>query len=219
MPAYFNIRLDTTAPQGPVFTVAGGAATVTDPVVPFVLTTTDADTTGYQIKLWGDVDLAYSASIQDTEAHSAWVGYGTIVQLQLAAGNGLKNVHAKIRDDVGNETAILNAALTLDTTAPVVTITVPPDLPKISKVAPWDVSHFTFAVDSDITSYDIRVVPDPAATHVQGTSLKVVVGNVGANVPIPETVDGPTLQAAVGPDGDYTIKVFAQEAGSGAWSV
>lgn len=218
MPAYFNIRLDTTAPQAPVFQLHGGAATVTDPLVAVLLTTTDPDTTGYQVKIWGDVLLTDTPSIQDTEAASAWVGYGTIVQLRLSDGNGVKHVHAKIRDDVGNETAVLDVVITLDTTAPVVTITVAPDRPKISKVAPWDVSHFTFTADSDITHYEIRVVPGQSSTHDQGTLLHQVDVNVIANTPIPESVTGAELQAAVGPDGDYIVKVFAMEAESGAWS-
>lgn len=219
MPAHFNIRLDTTAPQGAVLELAGGAATVASKSVPVSLTTTDPDTTGYQIKLWGDVDLSFNPSIQDTEGASAWLDYGTITTLDLSDLDGLKTVYGKIRDDVGNETAILSDSVTFDSSVPVVTITVDPDLVKISKVTPWDKSNFTFMVNQDIDHYEIRVVPDPAATHDQGLLYSELDVALAADTPTPEVIDGTQLQTVVGPDGDYTIKVFARMAATGTWSV
>lgn len=227
MPAYFQIQLDTTAPQGPVFELAGGANLVGTFTVPFVLTTNDFDKAGYSVKVWGDVDPAYNADIQATKATSAWIGYGTVNTLKLSPGGGLKTVYAVIRDDVGNETAELQDAVTVDVTIPVVTITEDPDRTKISKVAPWDATNFTFQVDSDVSGWKVKVVPDPSATEDQGIQLydaggsdNVLEPNVplAANTPKQVKVTGADLQTAVGPDGDYYIKVFAQEAGSGNWS-
>jgi hypothetical protein len=230
MPSFFQIQLDTTAPQGPVFDLAGGSAIVGTHDVSFVLTTTDPDTTGYQIKLYGDVDPAFNASIQATKAASAWMGYNTINALRLSAGDGAKVIHAVIRDDVGNETADLQDTVTVDTSVPVVTITVPPDHPKISKVATFDTTHFTFTVDSDVTAYKVKVVPNPASTEGQGVQIPPDAGSgpvyidgtpvvqLAAGVPQAVTITGTDLQTAAGADGSYYIKVFAKEAVTGYWS-
>jgi hypothetical protein len=227
MPAYFQIQLDTTAPQGPVFELAGGAILVGTFTVPFVLTTTDDDKTGYTVKLWGDVDPAYNADIQATKATSAWIGYNTVNTLKLSGGDGAKTIYAVIRDDVGNETAELSDVVTVDVSVPVVTITVDPDLTKISKVAPWAETNFTFEVNSDISGWKVKAVDDPGATHDQGYEILDAGGSdntfepgtpLAANVPKVVKLTGADLQTAVGVDGPYYIKVFAQEAGSGLWS-
>lgn len=224
-PAYFQLTLDTTAPQGPVFTLAGGAAIVGNPTVAVVLTTTDEITDGYTVKFWGEVDPTFSPDIQVAEGDSAWVGYGTIPTLKLDADGG--TVHAKIRDDVGNETATLDATVTVDLTLPIVTITVAPDRNKISKVDPWDETNFTFQVDSDVMAWMVKVVPNAAANY--GVTIPETAGSntsrdttpatvLAANVPQTVKIMGADLQTAVGGDGEFYVKVFAQETASGQWS-
>jgi hypothetical protein len=225
VPANFQIWLDTTPPQGVVFTLAGGAAFTNTRVVSMVLTTTDPDTTGYAIKFWGDVDPAGAGAEMEIDAN--WVAYGSVATITLSDGEGLKSVFARIRDDVGNETDAQLETLTFDESLPTVTITVDPDRTKISKVDPWDETHFTFTVDVDTMAYKVKVVPTPVATHDQGVQLPNAGGSINvehggdtpAETPIEVTVTGTDLQTAVGADGEYTIKVFAQEAGTGYWSV
>ena len=224
MPSFFQLTLDTTAPQGPVFEIAAGAPYVSARDVAIVLTTTDAVTDGYQVKVWGDVDAAANAAVQTLEADSSWVDYGTLLTVRLAGGDGPKTLHAKIRDDVGNETAELEDSTTLDTSAPVVTITVDPDRDKISKVPGFDTSIFTFTVDVDVVAWKVKAVPDSGATHDQGTEIPDAGGSTGvtgaalaAATPQQVAIKGEDLQSAVGPDGTYTIKVFAQDV-AGLWS-
>lgn len=234
MPTNFTLTLDTTGPQDPLLVLADGAAFTSNPIVPVMLTTSDPVTDGYQVKLWGDVDVTSDVNFQATEAESNWLGYGTVPEIRLdtTTDNGPRTIHARIRDDVGNESIVTDYTIQLDLTLPVVTITVDPSRTKISKIAPWHETVFTFESDSDLCEWMVAVVPDANAiidqaieipqdggstTHVVGEDLDAVV--LAAATPQLAIIRGVDLQTAVGPDGDYVIKVFGCETGSGFWSV
>ena len=132
-----------------------GAAYATSTAVTATIGLTDSVTTGYQMKIWGVAGAA-------TESEAAWATFVKSKAITLTTGDGQKTVSIKVRDDVGNETATVTAKITLDTAVPVVTIT-GPDKSKISKVATFNVSAFSFSANVDFTEYKIKVVPSESS--------------------------------------------------------
>jgi hypothetical protein len=108
----FNLFLDTTAPQNPTFIINNGGATTEEQIVTAHLGHSDRTRTGYQIKIWGDVDAEYDPAIARQEQNSEWVAFSPTYLFKLSRFNGSKRVYAKIRDDVWNETAALTVTIT-----------------------------------------------------------------------------------------------------------
>lgn len=223
----FTVTLDTTGPASPALTYGPYA---TSQIVTLTISTADGTTTGYQMKLWGDVDIAYNASIQGTEVASSWISYATSQQVKLSTGDGNKTVNVKLRDDVLNESAITNDVITLDTTKPVVSIPIGPDVTKVSKQAGKDTLSFSFQADTAVFAWKIKVVTSAGAaesTGVQipttGGSTNVSNGNGSAQVLAAATNQAVTIKAAdletASPgDGSKIVKVFTQDQ-AGNWSV
>lgn len=225
MASTFTLTLDTTAPAGAGLLINSDATYTTSRAVTANLATTDPSTVGYQVKLWGDVDPAADGNVQATEAASAWVAYTTGKAVTLAAGDGLKTLNARIRDDVGNQTAVLTDTITLDTTVPVVTITAAASPSKISKAAGFDTSTFTFQADTAIAAWKVKAVPSVNSLENAGTTIGTSNGSqnttgaaLAATTNQSVTVKGADLEAASAGDGAKIVKVFAQDA-AGNWSV
>lgn len=232
MPANFLLTLDTTGPGGVTLVINDGLTNTAAREVLVDVATTDADTTGYQVKVWGDVDPAGRAEIQSTEAESAWIMLTPDVAVLLAEGDGAKTLYARLRDDVWNESNVASSAVTLDQGGPIVTIT-GPDVDRISKVDGKRLAMFAFSVDSDVEEYEVRVVPAADSPHTVGTLIGTANGShvpgvaqptlsggpVAADeVVTPCVIDGRDLEAASPGDGDKIVKVFARDA-AGNWSI
>lgn len=219
MASFFNLTLDTTAPAGLTLKLNNGAAYATSTAVTATIGLTDTETTGYQMKIWGVAGAA-------TEAEAAWATFVKSKAIALTTGDGQKTVSIKVRDDVGNETATVTAKITLDTAVPVVTIT-GPDKSKISKVATFNVSAFSFSANADFEEYKIKVVPSESSLENAGTQIPVTAGSTNtsgteggykADTAINVTINGADLEAASSGDGVKIIKVFVKNA-AGTWSV
>lgn len=224
MPANFQLVLDTTGPQGVGGKLNGDDTYTNVRGVTLAATTTDPDTTGYQIKVWGDVDPAANANIQPLEADSSWITLTAAVAVQLSAGDGTKNVTWRLRDDVWNTSATATDQIVLDTAVPVVTISAGPDVAKVSKIAGRDTATVTWASDSDYQDYVVKVVPNGSSDHNAGTAIPTAAGstNVGgaagtAAAPVTTAIHGADLEAASAGDGAKTVKVFVQDL-AGNWS-
>lgn len=232
MANYFNLTLDTVAPVSPSLILAGGGGSTNTQLILATIGTTDTSTAGYTMKIWGSLDLAQaqadglmSSSAQDTTEQSAqWVTFASSKQLKLASGNGSKTIYLKLRDDVYNISAQVSKSITLDTVAPVVTIT-GPDVAKISKQSGKNICTFSFTVDSDITEYKVKVVTSESATYATGVAIGTTYGStnmfgsvVKADRIITCTINGADLEVASYGDGAKIIKVFAKDA-SGNWSI
>jgi hypothetical protein len=110
----FELHLDTTAPSNPTFIINNGSGSSNNQLVTAHLAHADYPVTaGYQIKIWGSVDTSYDPNINTTEEASQWVAFSSTRMVKLSQYSGNKNLHAKIRDDVWNETAALNVVVTL----------------------------------------------------------------------------------------------------------
>ena len=171
------------------------------------------------MKIWGGVDGAA------TEADAAWVNFAVTKAITLATGDGKKTVNLKVRDDVGNESAVVTKEIILDTAVPVVTIT-GPDKSKISKVPTFNVAAISFTCDVDFVEYKVKVVP--ATTSLQDAGVVIGTTNGSTNMSstgeypdaqaIDCTINAADLEAASAGDGEKIIKVFVRNA-AGTWSV
>jgi hypothetical protein len=219
MASTFTLTLDTTAPQDATLTIDGGAPYAATTSVTAEFATSDASTAGYQVKVWGDLDGGPA-----TEGAASWQSYASLT-VTLTSADGLKSVYGKIRDDVGNETAVLTDTITLDTTLPIVTISVAFAPTKISKIATFDTATGSFQVDTAIQAWKIKVVPAIDSMHTAGTTIPTTGGSVdtsggslAADTNQSVTITGADLEAASAGDGPKIVKVFAQDI-SGGWSV
>ncbi|QOV08259.1 putative Ig-like domain-containing protein [Bacillus phage Kirov] len=224
MANYINIILDTTAPSNPYININGGATYSNTQLVSVSFGTTDMDTTGYQMKVWGNVDLAYDTNIQATEATSQWISFTDSKQVKLSIGDGNKQVSVKIRDEVYNESSIATDNISLNTAIPTVNVGAP-DVFKVSKKAGKNILSFTFSSPEQFEEYKVKVVTSTGAVESSGASIDIangssnVAGSAGGyNTPITVTISGQDLELASSGDGSKIIKVFIKNS-AGTWSV
>jgi hypothetical protein len=218
MASYFNLVLDTLAPQGLTVKLNNGSQYTTSKNVTLSISVSDTSTSGYQMKVWG-IDGASS------EDSASWETFASTKSIALATGDGLKTVYVKVRDDVCNETAAASATITLDTSVPAVTI-IGPDVSRISKTAPKNVATFSFTSDVDFVEYKIKVVPSQSSLNDAGTLIGTANGSANMkgtgtfkkNNAISCKIYGKDLEMASSGDGEKIIKVFVKNA-HGTWSV
>ena len=218
MASYFNLTLDTLAPQGLSIKLNNGSQYTTSKSVTLSIALTDASTAGYQMKVWG-------VNGAETEADASWETYAASKSITLLNNDGLKTVYVKVRDDVCNETAAASATITLDTSVPAVTI-IGPDVSRISKTAPKNVATFSFTSDVDFTEYKIKVVPSKSSLHDAGTLIGADngsnnmkgAGTFKKSTAITCKIFGKDLEVASSGDGEKIIKVFVKNV-HGTWSV
>ena len=232
MPNYFTLTLDTTGPSNPSIRLDNNAQFATNSLVTASISTGDSDKTGYQMKIWGDLDLAWAKSnglvgtnsTVISEETASWVTFAASKQLKLSGSDGAKTVSLQIRDDVYNVSAVASDSITLDTTRPIVTIT-GPDVSKISKQAGKNIAAFSFTVDSDFVEYKVKVAAS-GADHSTGTQIGTSngstnmagTGDYAKSTVINCTINGADLEAASAGDGVKSIKVFVKD-DAGNWSV
>lgn len=223
MASYFILTLDTTAPSGLTLAINGGAAATSSRAVTLTIGVTDADTTGYQMLIWGIDGVA-------SEAAATWQTYATSKAVTLTDGDGTKTVYIKVRDAVGNVvSSAVSATIELDTTAPTVTVTYGPSAAVISvggtvtqSTVKWTASEVfdeykVMVVASDSSEYDdegsVQIPTTAGSTNVSGNA-----GDYPADTEIETVVVGGDLQTASAGDGAKHIKVFVKDQ-QGNWSV
>jgi hypothetical protein len=235
MANYFTLTLDTTGPASPSLDLGG--TTTANQLINTTIGTGDGTTTGYEMKFWGDIDIAWAksngivpagfagASIAETDA--LWIGYATSKQLKLSSGDASKAINMKLRDDVHNESALVTKNITLDTTIPTVTITGgKADRDRIATNTDISTAIFSFTSSEDFSQYKVCYVTsggiDQASATIIGTANGSIgttgnAGNYKANTQYNVTLKGLDIKAISSPDGDKFIKVFVQDM-SGQWS-
>lgn len=218
MASYFNLTLDTLAPQGLTIKLNNGSQYTTSKAVQLAINVTDESADGYQMKVWGIDGIA-------KESDAVWETLANVKDITLPTGDGLKTVYVKVRDDVYNETAVASTSITLDTSVPAVTI-IGPDVSRISKTSPKDVATFSFTSDVAFTEYKIKVVPSKSSLHDAGTLIGTANGSTNmsatgtfkASTAISCKIYGKDLEIASSGDGEKIIKVFVKNT-VGTWSV
>lgn len=233
MANYFNLTLDTLAPSNPKIVLAGGAPFATADLINATISTSDSSTSGYQMAIWGDIDLAWaktnnlinSSAQKVDEASAQFNTFTSTKQLKLSAGDGVKTVYVKLRDDVHNVSAQASSKITLDTKKTIVTVTAA-DVSKISKNSGKDTASFSFSSNEAFVQYKVCVVSAIGAAESAGKVIPVTAGstnmqgtgNFNATTPIQCSIKGADLETASSGDGAKIIKVFVKDK-SGMWSV
>lgn len=220
MASYFNLTLDTLAPQGVSLVINSGALYTANTTVNLTIGTSDKDTTGYSMKIYGSVVGAA------TKDDATWETYSTSKQVTMTDGDGLKTIYVVIRDSVWNESTAASATITLNTAIPVVTI-VGPDVSLISEIVGKNSSKFNFTSDQVFDEYKVGVVPAATSLQKDCTIIGTIGGSVNtsgsegdypAETNIETTIIGTDYKTAVGgADGTYIVKVFVKNK-AGTWS-
>lgn len=222
MASFFNLILDTLAPESLAVKLNNGALFTSNVSATLGVTIDDEDTTGYQMKIWG-IDGV------ENEEDASWESFVASKPIVLTSGNGLKTVNVKVRDNVGNETASESAAITLVSDVPVVTVT-GPDKSTISKVDGFDSAVIAFMADVAFVEYKVCVVPAENSLVDAGALIPVTAGSVNtsgtagegdefaADTAVNVTIKGTDLETASGGDGTKIVKVFVKDARD-IWSV
>lgn len=232
MAASVTITLDTAAPGGVTITLAGGAATVSTADITAAIASSDADLTGYQMKIYGDVDDAFATSeYRALEANAPWISYAASKGIRLSATDGVKTVRVKLRDDVWNVSSEATDSVTLDTTIPVISVTSGPTPARISKQTSKRTSSFTWQSDIALQAWEVRLVANASDARGSGTligttggSTNVSGGALAATTGKTTQIDGADLETAgVNGNAAYNgqagiVKVFGQSAANGSWS-
>jgi hypothetical protein len=110
MASFVNVTLDTTAPAGVALDLDAETA---DQEIVAGVATTDPDTAGYTMKLWGDVDESFDADVQEAEGDSAWVSFSATQTVRLSSGDGTKTLNLRVRDDVDNASGTTSGLIDL----------------------------------------------------------------------------------------------------------
>ena len=219
MASFFNLTLDTLAPTGLTVSLNDSAEYTTSATVTLSVEVEDSPTTGYQMKIWG-------INSAESEEDASWETYTSSKSITLISGDGQKTVYVKVRDDVGNETSAVTDTIILDTKVPSVTIT-GPDKSKISKVATFNESRFSFSAYVAFEEYKVCVVPQISSTQEACQVIPTTAGSTNtsgsdgdyeASTPIQVMINGTDLETVSGGDGVKIIKVFVRTA-AGTWSV
>ena len=226
MPSHVTVVLDTTAPGGVTITIEAGALYATDRDVDVTIATTDPDTTGYTMKLYGDVDDAFAPTeYRALEADAPWINFATSKTIRVSTGEGSKTLKLKVRDDVHNVSSEATDSITIDTTVPVVTVQSGPTPAKISKQTGKRTSTIVWQSDSIYDEYKVKVVPATDSLHTAGTQIPTTGGstNVSGSTPdqpaatnVTTDIDGADLETA-GAEGNNIVKVFVKD-DAGNWS-
>jgi hypothetical protein len=223
---YIYILLDTTAPSNPIINISGGAVFTTNQLVNLNISVDDADKTGYQMLIWGNVDETYDTNIKLTEVTSSWIPFNANPQVRLATGDGSKSISIRVRDDVHNASGIAVDSISMDTSLPTVTVTTA-DVSKISKVTGKNTFSFTFSSNENFVEYKVKLVSATGATENTGTTIPTTNGSTNTSATgsftsgqvITVTVKGLDLETAgATTDGQKIVKVFVKDS-SGQWSV
>lgn len=220
MSSFFNLTLDTLAPQGVTVKINNGAIYTANKAVNLSISCSDADTTGYSMKIYGSIVGAATAD------DAKWETYSPTKQVSLTDGDGLKTVYVIIRDAVWNESTAASSTITLNTAIPVVTV-VGPDVSIISEITGKNSSKFNFTSDQAFDEYKVGIV------HAENSSQAdcVIIGETGGstntsgkngNYPASENIETTIIgsdfkTAAGGADGTYIVKVFVKNQ-AGTWS-
>lgn len=223
MASTFTLTLDTTAPTISSAAVAAGASYLTSRVTTFDTVVVGSDVS--QMLVWGSVDTGADANIQTLEGDSTWVTYDAAKAVTVSTGDGTKTLYVKVRDDVGNTSSQSSDAISLDTTVPVATISVAASPTKISKIATYDTTTFSFQSDTAIQAWKIKAVPATNSIHSAGTTIPTTAGStnttgttLAATTNQAVAIKGTDLETASAGDGAKVVKVFVQDL-AGNWSV
>lgn len=229
MASYFNITLDTTAPSGVSVKINGDAVRTTSTAVTLDITCADSDTTGYQMKIWGDIGESGL-----TEDSATWETFDTTKNVTLSDGlGGVLTVYVKVRDDLLNTSETASDTIILYLETPEVTVVSGPTPARITTVASHNdltafemvamlgksISTVTFTADKDISDIKVMVANGINALHsdssnvlIPSSDLSMIYTGTGDNSTVLTASDGLTasgLDIAAGTE--ITVCIYGDD--------
>ena len=188
MAGYFNITLDTTGPAGVSVKINGDAVRTTSAAVTLDIACADIDTTGYQMKIWGDIGesgLSESDASWETFANTKNVSLSN--DMIISGETDTFTVYVKVRDDLYNTSATASDTIILYTETPAVTVVSGPTPARITTVAGHSdatalekvviiaksISTTTFTADKDISDIKVMVVRGINALNADASNILI----------------------------------------------
>lgn len=217
MSSFVTVTLDTTGPSSPSIVIDEGLYTNVQ-LINLALSAGGGDVA--QMKVWGDVDVAYDADVQDSEVASAWISYATAKQIKVSSPEASKTIYVKFRDDVYNESAQASDSIIYDPSLVTVSVQSGPSPAKVSKQTGKRTFSFAWQADVIFDEYEVMLVSASGDAHSAGvligsangsTNVAGSSGSYPATTNITTTVDGADLEAAGAGDGSKIVKVFVKE--------
>src|SRR3990167_6091184 len=118
----YIFTLSSTVPGGSLSINSGAAYTKSTSVTLNLSATDNVGVTGYYLSTSSTTP---SATATGWTSVTSTASFGASVSYTLSSGDGSKTVYAWYKDSSGNVSATTNDSITLDTTAPAITITTP----------------------------------------------------------------------------------------------
>lgn len=168
MANYVNLTLDTIGPAGVSVKINGDEEKTTSTAVSLAITCSDADLTGYQMKIWG-------TATAPEEADAAWESYQEEKNVTLSDSDGIKTIYVKVRDDVWNESVTASDTISLNSKVPAVNFRIVDS--KLSLVQGKNTAGGNFGFDENIDAAKIMIVSDINARHDDDTNIRIPVTN------------------------------------------
>lgn len=193
MPSNIQFTLDTFAPASVVLTAPANSGSL---VVSVNASTTDSDTTGYTMKLWG-AGVSADTIAGTTKANAPVLAYTTGAKNVTFVAEGSSQLNLAVYDDVGNETLATPVTINIVTTLATVTVS---NInggntahTKFSTTPPYNVLSFNFTSSMDYTEWRILRVSTTGSLVGSGTAIGTANGST--NISGVETVPAGTPKA------------------------
>lgn len=188
MANYFNITLDTTAPGGVGVKINGDEVRTVSTEAILSITCSDADKTGYKMKVWGDIVKSNGTVI--TESNAAWEDFSAtkaVTLLEAEDNDNQRIVYVKVRDDLHNESAAASDSIILYTELPEINILAGPTPARITTRSdkhgstPGELlllvalsrSVVTFTSNKDLSDIKVMLTSSVNALHNDATNMLI----------------------------------------------
>lgn len=193
MASYFNITLDTTAPSGVGVKINGDEARTTSRNVTLNIACTDADKTGYKMKIWGDITTGdETGNLIAAETDAAWEDFAASKTVLLIGdddnSSSQRTVYVKVRDDLRNESATVSDSIILYSELPEITVISGPSPAKITtradktagnnfseqlSLAVLTRSTVAFTANKDISDVKVMITSSINSLHNDTTNILI----------------------------------------------
>ena len=217
-----SLVYDSTGPTLTAITINGGDEKTGSTSVTVSFTVSPSDTYLTDFLVWGNLSNGETSKAL-AEAGTGYVSFtvqGTPnnTAQDLSAGDGVKTLTAIVRDDLGNESVERSDSIELDQTSPVVAIFSAPNPSKISRIAGFDTSVFTWyweAVGTDVGETGTYQIEFGGTGQGTGTVIPTTAGSANITGSVEAAGTGNSSSAAA----DTAKHVTTTIKGDDLWTV
>ena len=189
MASFINITLDNTGVTPRYIEINEGAARASSTAARVTITLDEADKAyadSYSMMFFGDVVGA-----------GEWMKFSYEKNIVLTDGDGIKEVHVVVRDDLYNEGDPVSDTITLYTSVPTVNVS-GPSVARISDKAGKNITTFTFVSDKAINAFRIVLAENINVTQEDATNKTIPATNGSKVTVINDYGEAISINAAEG---------------------